>query len=156
MTIDLNQPPVTAAVVAGITALLIGLLTVLINWLVAERKVQADHALALSEKAWADYELRRDAYINIARQIDCLFAGGDPKGKPEFHRLARTARLVGSDQVVKALNALTESSKEGAKPDVLDQRYRSFFNAMRHDIRKLHAMPPTGTDLDENAFPIES
>lgn len=122
---------------------------------VAVQKVKADQDKAMTDKAWADYELRRDAYIEMAKQIDCLFVGGDPKGRPELHRIARRIRLVGSDQVVIALNALTGAIREGQNP-FLDQRYRALFNAMRQDIRRLHSQPPEGTDLGEDAFPIES
>jgi hypothetical protein len=156
MSVDLNQPAVAAAIVASLVALTVGVLTVLATWLVAERKLRADRALALSEKAWADYELRRDVYMDIARQISCLFADGDPGDKPELHQTFRKARLVGSDQVVQALNAFTGASRDRLPPNILEQRYRALFNAMRRDIRQLHASPPEGTDLGEDAFPIEA
>jgi hypothetical protein len=106
MGVDLSQPQVTAAIVAGVVATVIGGLTFLASIWVAERKIRADRALALSEKAWTDYELRRDVYLDVARQIDCLFEKGEPAGRPEFHRTARKVRLVGSDRVVLALNGV--------------------------------------------------
>lgn len=120
----------------------------------AVEKLSADRQKAMSDKAWADYELRRDAYIDLARLIDCLFEGGDPNLKPEFHRAARRVRLVGSDTVVKALNSMTSGIK-GRRTDV-DTLYRALFNAMRRDIRRLHSAPPEDTELDEDSFPIES
>lgn len=121
----------------------------------AIQKLKAERDRAMSDKAWLDYELRRDAYIALARQIDCIFAGGDASGKPELHKIARQIRLVGSDEVVTALNQLFAAIKE-QRSEELDARYRDLFNSMRRDIRQLHTSPPRGTDLTVEAFPIES
>lgn len=157
--IDLSSPQVAAALVAGIVAFTVGLLTVAINAIVtawvAESKVRADREQAMSEKAWADYELRRDTYMDAARQIDALFEGGTTEARAELNRTARCVRLIGSDQVVKALNALFAGIRENQGPDVNERGYRALFNAMRRDIRQLHVLPPMGTDLNEDAFPIE-
>ena len=159
MQFDFSQPQITAAFVAGAVALVVGVITVAINSIVttwvASHKVRADREQALSEKAWADYELRRDTYIEVARQIDALFEGGSKEGREELNRVARRVRLVGSDHVVTALNALFGGIREGLGPELHERRYRALFNAMRRDIRQLHVLPPRGTDLDENAFPIE-
>jgi hypothetical protein len=120
----------------------------------ALKRVDAETAASLNERAWVDYELRRDAYIRLAQLISCLFEGGEALQKPEFHRVARQVRLVGSDEVVAALNAMTGEIK--AHGSDTEQRYRALFNAMRRDIRKIHSLPPEGTDLGEEAFPIES
>lgn len=170
-------PMLTAAIVAGIVSLIVAKMNktatleasrqrVAADIDIAERKIwsdfdvavqklNADRDKAMSDKAWVDYELRRDAYVEMAKQIDCLFEGGDPAGRPELHRTARRVRLVGSDQVVTALNELTSAIREG-RSGVLEQRYRALFNAMRRDIRQLHSQPPEGTELGEDAFPIES
>lgn len=171
-------PLVTAAVVGGLVSLVVALINraallssnrakldadrealqqrIDADLQIAVDKLSAERERLVSDKAWADYELRRDAYTQMAERIDCIFAGGDPKGVPELHRIARRLRLVGSDEVVRTLNALFEAMKARQPTDVLEQAYRRFFNAMRRDIRQLHTMPPEGTDLDESAFPIES
>ncbi|RDJ22007.1 hypothetical protein DWF00_27185 [Bosea caraganae] len=159
MPIDLSNPQVTAALVAGVVALVIGFLTVVINSMVtarvASQKVRADRDQALSEKAWADYELRRDVYLGLAGQVDALFEGGTTAARVELNRMARRVRLVGSDQVVLALNELFEAIRNGSGQAVLERCYRALFNAMRRDIRELRVLPPRGTDLNEDAFPIE-
>jgi hypothetical protein len=121
----------------------------------AVQRLSAEREKDLSQRAWVDYELRRDAYIDMAQQIDCLFSTGDRAKRPELHRTARRIRLVGSDEVVRAMNALFAAIKAGEEGS-LEGLYRSFFNEMRRDIRRLHAMPPVGTDLSDDAFPIES
>ncbi len=159
MPFDPAQPQVAAAMVAGIVGLVIGIVTVAINAAVtarvASQKVRADREQALIEKAWADYELRRDLYTAFAGQVDCLFEGGDASGRSELNRMARRIRLVGSDRVVRALNEFFEGIQNNLGPVIGEQRFRALFNAMRQDIRQLHAMPPHGTDLDEGAFPIQ-
>ena len=160
MELDFSHPQILSAVVAAAVALVVGLLTVAINAsvtaLTASRKVRADREHALSEKAWADYALRRDVYLDVAGQISCLFENGDATIKPELHCSLRKVRLVGSDNAVKALNAFTSAIRGGGDADVLEKRYRALFNAMRRDIRLLHTLPPEGTDLGDEAFPIES
>jgi hypothetical protein len=120
----------------------------------AIKRVDADIAASMNERAWVDYELRRDAYIKLSHLIGCLFSGGDTSQKPEFNQVTRQIRLVGSDEVVAALNAMTAEIKMNGSN--ADQKYRALFNAMRRDIRKIHSLPPEGTDLGEDAFPIES
>lgn len=159
MLIDLNQPQVTAAVVAGAVALVIGFLTVLVNSIVtaaiAERKLRADRALALSEKAWADYELRRDVYLEVGRIIDSLYEGGDAAERREYLRSIRKLWVVGTDEVVKAANALSVAIQAREGPQSLEQKHGDLFNAMRRDIRRLHVLPPKGTDLGPENFPVQ-
>ncbi len=136
---------VTAAFISGIFALITALL--------AHRSARN---LGLREKAWTDYELRRDRYFRIAELISCLFQGGNANDRAEFHKAVRTIRLVGSDEVVTSLNRLTESIKANMSAGEREQRYRALFNAMRSDIRRIHELPPRGTDLGPDAFPIEN
>lgn len=119
----------------------------------------------LSERAWADYGLRRDVYLQLADRIDYMFAGNQPpapapstgdSSRKAFHETARKVRLIASDEVVDALNAMTTAIKEGKSPDVTQRLYSELMNAIRVDIRTLNEKPPVGTRLDTSAFPIES
>ena len=168
---------VVAACVAGVVSVLVALFS---NWTIkrinseklaadretfsariqadlylAVQKLSADQEKAMSDKAWADYALRRDRYFEIAELIDCLFVGGDASNKSKFHKVARTVRLVGSDEVVRSLNDFTDAIKQSQPHSVTEQKYRAFFNAMRLDIRELHTLPPQGTALGPDAFPLE-
>lgn len=156
---DWSQPVLIAAAVSGGVSLVVGILTVGVNavvttW-VSSRKITADREQAMSDKAWADYELRRDIYLDAAKQIDCLFESGKPEERREFLRTARRVRVVGSDAVVTAMNALLDSIRNGGGEEVSERLFRSFFNEIRRDIRQLHRLPPQGTELGEDAFPIE-
>lgn len=154
MEVDFSQPQILAAGVAAVVSLLIGVLTIVLNAWTTAWKLREERRRYAKEKAWADYELRRDTYIEIARRIDCLFEGGRQEDRPEFHKAVRTLRIVGSDEVVQALNDLTAGVREGGGNH--DQRYRALFNALRRDIREFHALPEQGTSLGPDAFPIES
>lgn len=140
---------------------------------ITERKIESETELLQSkfshevggklvERAWADYSLRRDIYLDLAKQIDYLFdhEPSDDKMKDdrrkEFLRTTQKVRLIGSDEVVRALNSLTASITEHALPEVSTSRYGALMNAIRKDIRTLNEMPAVGTDLDSSAFPIES
>jgi hypothetical protein len=92
----------------------------------------------LSDKAWADYELRRDQYIKLAELVSCLFTGDNTSRKTEFHEVARAVRLVGSDEVVTALNTFTAAIKNSRPQAELERCYRDLFDAMRQDIREIH------------------
>ncbi|WP_144404303.1 hypothetical protein [Belnapia sp. F-4-1] len=156
---DLSQPPVAAAIVAGAVSLAVGIVTVLANIvvtsIVAERKLRADKDLALAQKAWAEYESRRDIYLDVARLIDSLHESGKATDRPEFLRAIRKVWLIGPDDVIEAANALTAGIRTKEDADSLERKYRNLFNAMRRDIRRYHAMPPEGTNLGPESFPIE-
>lgn len=140
---------VTSAVVAAIVSALASLTVAWIDRHTTRQK-------GLSDKAWADYELRRDRYFQLSETISSLFQGGNPADRAVFLRVARTVRLVGSDEVVRALNCFTDAIKTNQSPAEMDNRFRSLFNAMRQDIRRIDPNPPTGTALGPDAFPIES
>jgi hypothetical protein len=115
----------------------------------------------LVERAWADYSLRRDIYLDLAKQINYLFSN-DLEDAPttairkrEFLQTAQKVRLIGSDEVVRALNSLTESIKTHLGEEVGAERYSKLMNAIRKDIRTLNERPAVGTELDSDAFPIE-
>jgi hypothetical protein len=142
-----------------------------------DRKIEAERQLthaqlthewdkALTDRAWADYGLRRDIYLDLAKQISCLFDSRAPatlaeiaaaeSAKRTFHETGRKVRLIGSDEVVSALNNLTASIKSREPHTVTGSYYSKLMNAIRQDIRTLNEKPPIGTALNESAFPIES
>jgi hypothetical protein len=139
----------TSAVIAALVSGVFAILAARLNTSAGREKI-------ISDKAWADYELRRDQYIRLAELIGCLFTGETAARLPEFHEVARAVRIVGSDEVVTALNALTEAIKTHLPSAELEKRYRDLFNAMRRDIREIHELPPQGTTLGPCAFPIEN
>lgn len=122
----------------------------------AVERASAERDGALSDKGWSEYLSRRELYVELAARLDFLFSGtGSHEERLELHRTARKVRLVGSDEVVLALNAMTASIKEGQPTQERDQRYRALFLAMRHDMRQDQTAPPRSTVLDKTAFPIE-
>lgn len=131
---------------ASLTAF-VAVAAAVLNWHSQRHKI-------LSDKAWADYELRRDVYLDLVAGIDCLFTGGNAEGRSKWHETARKVRIVGSDEVVMALNALTAAIKENSGD--ADQRLYSLNLALRRDIRDLRSTPSEGTKLEAVAFPIES
>jgi hypothetical protein len=135
--------------VGGAIAGIAGTIGALINWFSQRHKTYSDNA-------WADYELRRDAYLDLVGGIDCLFEhsrNSDASAKKEWHQTARKVRIVGSDEVVLALNALTYAIKSGSKDSEL--RFHDLNLALRKDIRTIRRKPPEGTKLEATAFPIE-
>lgn len=65
----------------------------------------------------------------------------------------RKVRLVGSDEVVWALNDLTNSIKLSSSDK--EQKYSDLLCALRVDVRTLNAEPPAGTVLTAEEFPVE-
>lgn len=116
-----------------------------------------DNYQALTDRAWADYGIRRDVYLELAEHVGSLYGETTIKEeKARFHVAARKVRVVGSDEVVLALNAFTASMKNSEGPEAHELRLRDLMNAIRIDIRTLNEKPPQGTRLDASAFPIES
>ena len=124
------------------------------DYQLALRRVDADVAATMGERAWADYELRRDTYLDLATHVSVLFSGSQVRDRSEFHAIARRVRLIGSDEVVRELNALTAGIIAHSSDS--DQHFGMLFNAVRRDIRRIHSLPPEGTDLGPDAFPIET
>lgn len=131
---------------ASITAI-IGLLAAILQWLLMRHRIASD-------KAWADYETRRDIYLDLVANVHCFFENGDPGLKPIWHATARKVRMVGSDEVVLALNRFT-SAAQGSGSDA-QQHLFALNLALRRDIRTIDVRPPRGTKLDATAFPLES
>jgi hypothetical protein len=127
----------------------------------AQEKLLHEVSMKMTDRAWADYSLRRDIYLDLAKQIDYLFATdtapeAEKQRREEFLKTTQKVRVIGSDLVVTSLNALTSSIKDQAPPDVSRDKYSALMNAIRHDIRRLNELPAVGTALDPSAFPIES
>ena len=160
-------PVFLAAVVSGIVGWISNARNRAATSADVERKIEAERRAidlrlaherdrAISDRAWIDYALRRDVYLNLAENIDDLIQSGDVDRHRAFMIATRKVRLVGNDDVVLALNALTNSIKTGMNEDERSSCYSALFNALRRDIRTLNEKPPVGTALDESAFPIES
>ena len=166
-------PVLLAAVISGVVAILVGRSTRKATSGDVDRKIASERALtdakfaherdsALTDRAWADYGLRRDVYLELAARIGCLFlsvqatqASTNHAEKAEFHKTTRKVRLIGSDAVVGALNNLTFSIKNGAPHNITSENYSILMNAIRLDIRTLNENPAVGTSLDPSAFPLE-
>ena len=136
--------------IGGAFTAIVGIIGAVINWLSQKHKTYSDNA-------WADYELRRDVYLDLVAGIDCLFANApdtDTSAKRAWHKTARKVRIVGSDEVVLALNALTSAIKTSSGDAEL--RLYDLNLALRRDIRTIRLRPPEGTKLEATAFPIES
>ena len=105
----------------------------------------------LAQRAWDDYERRLDLYRRIAIEIDCLFKGEHTLGKREtLMQQFRELRLLGSDEVVYACNELDPSRV------VEKSHYGDLMLAFRQDLRRRRFLPPRGTTLSNQDFPIES
>jgi hypothetical protein len=160
-------PAVLAALIAAVVSLITGAMNRNATSADVDRKIEAERQAtdtklsherdrAVSDRAWVDYALRRDVYLDLATNVDDLIQPGDAARHRAFMIATRKVRLIGSDEVVRALNALTDSIK-GRTDDAQRSRcYSALFNAIRKDIRTLNEKPPVGTLLDESAFPIES
>lgn len=160
-------PAVLAAVIAGVVSLITSANNRAATSADVDRKIEAERQAtdaklnherdrAMSDRAWVDYGLRRDIYLDLAANVDDLIQPGDHARHRAFMIATRKVRLIGSDDVVLALNALTDSIKGGGDDAMRSTCYSALFNAIRHDIRTLNEKPPVGTLLDESAFPIES
>ncbi|MDE1141277.1 MAG: hypothetical protein PW999_16710 [Paraburkholderia tropica] len=126
------------------------------NLLIGRQKGKLDTELAESANSWVEYELRRDAYLAVAEQIESIFADSEGAGVDAYLRTIRKLWLIAPDSVVQAANTLSESIRVGAPQAVRGEAYQRLFNAMRRDIRQRHIQPPSGTDLGPEAFPLES
>jgi hypothetical protein len=160
-------PTVLAAIVAAMISLVTSARNRTATSADVDRKIEAERQSAdrrliherdhvISDRAWIDYGLRRDIYLDLAANIDALIQPGDAARHREFMIATRKVRLIGSDDVVLALNALTDSIKEDGGDANRSRCYSALFNAIRRDIRTLNEKPPVGTLLEESAFPIES
>jgi hypothetical protein len=109
----------------------------------------------LAQRAWSEYEQRRDVYLEVIQFIDALFQGGLVADRLLYLRSIRKAWLVGSDDVVLAANRLTAAIREHASPAQTEEAYRDFIAQMRIDMRQRRWLPPKGTSLGRGNFPIE-
>ncbi len=146
--VDWSNPAVVAAAVAAGVSLLALICRGAFDLLLASLRTG-------SERSWADYELRRDAYLELMRSVDALTATGTPQERGEFHRAARSVRLVGSDEVVRALNALTGGIRHPTQNTNHELNVRAMQLAMRADIRGFPPKARSGTKLTLEDFPLE-
>lgn len=132
---------------------------------ITNTKLQHERDGAISQRAWADYGLRRDIYLELAARIGVLFESNRIRlsRNPDllaserdlFFATTRKIRLIGSDEVVSALNEFTGGIVNSQGELVHEANFSKLMNMIRRDIRTLNAEPPQGTALDENAFPLE-
>lgn len=109
----------------------------------------------LAQRAWSEYEHRRDVYLEIIQYIDALFQNGSIADRRLYLRAIRKAWLVGSDDVVQAANRLTAAIRGHSSPAQREDAYRAFVARMRTDMRRRRWLPPSGTTLSSDDFPIE-
>lgn len=110
----------------------------------------------LAQRAWNEYERRREVYETIVREIESLFTSGDPGRRPEYLRAVRVAYLVGSDEVVRAANALSESTASGVSDEDRSRAFSDFIYAMRCDLRRRRLFPGGSTHLAAPDFPMHT
>jgi hypothetical protein len=110
-------PVVLAAVVSGIVGLISNAKNLAATRADVDRKIEAERQAtdtklaherdrAISDRAWIDYGLRRDVYLNLAENIDDLIQPGNPERHRVFMIATRKIRLIGSDEVVLALSVV--------------------------------------------------
>jgi hypothetical protein len=112
----------------------------------------------LAQRAWTEYERRLEVYSEIVRLADSLFPTGTADDRRHFLQAIRSAWLVGSDEVIRAANALL-ANIVATPPVTSEQRdasFRIFMMAMRHDLRKRRWLPPSRTTLTDNDFRIDA
>lgn len=113
---------------------------------------------SLAERAWGDYEVRRELYADIAIQLDALF---EPNGSNENKAVERTGllrsirklELLGEASVIRASNKLLDDISE-QKSDLHTQNYQSFMHAMRQDLHKIRFVPPVLDSVRKSEFKI--
>ena len=110
---------------------------------------------ALAQRAWTDYEIRRTAYAEVVSRIEALFEGGDVETRAAYLRAVRTLWLVGSDHIVRSANALSAGIRSNRPAAETEGLFRTFIDAMRHDLRSRRWLPPGRTTLTTQDFPVE-
>ena len=152
---SLIGPAVVAAVISGLVSTIGIVISTRATRAIHAEKLSADADLASADRAWADYERRSGAYTDVIRLIDSLFEGGDPSDRREYLRAVRKVWLIGSDDVVRAINRLSLATGSGAAPDEREQAYRDCIHLMRVDLRIPRSRPPTETKLEPRDFRVE-
>jgi len=155
MNMDLSHPQTLAAVIVLANGLITAVVAAAVTYLVTERKVRTDTALAIGQRAWTEYENRRAAYVEFISLIDAIFSGTPSPDKQGYLRAARKVRLVGADDVVRAINELLLGIRQGEKAEQLEDRFRECSLMMRKDLWTHATTLPAGTRLTKADFPIE-
>ena len=134
------------------------------NWLLEIMKIAVPVGLGaliwagqtLAQRAWTEYEKRRDLYLDVVRKVDALFSNiNEPLERREYLRAIRSAWIGGSDEVVRAANSLSNTVKSKLPADEREEAYRLFIESMRSDLRTRRWLPPGKTILTKEDFPIE-
>ena len=109
----------------------------------------------LAQRAWNDYEQRRDIYLDVTQLIDSLFTSGDTADRRAYLRAIRQIWLVGSDEAIRSANHFHTAMRNREPDSQLEVKYQRFISAMRQDIRKRRWLPPRNTTLGPANFPLE-
>ena len=106
----------------------------------------------LAQRAWDHYEWKRRAYLEFVSLIDALFEGGDATNKPAYMKAVRSVWLAGSDDVIRAMRALHDSSKakQGYARDA--ELYPEVINTMRKNLHCRSYLPPSESRCPRNIF----
>lgn len=111
---------------------------------------------SLVQRSWDHYEQKRIAYLEVVRLLDSLFESGDRSQRHEYMRAVRNVWLVGSDDVVRAINGLHENIKDPTGGNERQAKYSFVIKAMRDDLHRRHYLPPGKTSVSADFFPLES
>lgn len=112
-------------------------------------------AQTMAQRAWNEYEAKRGLYQEIVKRIDSLFEGGTREDRAEYLREVRKLWLIGSDEVVRAANALAGSTTPATPHEERERAYGAFMDAMRRDLRTRRWLPPSSTSLTAKDFPVQ-
>ncbi|WP_175026633.1 MULTISPECIES: hypothetical protein [Burkholderia] len=108
----------------------------------------------LAQRAWTAYEQRRDVYFDVVFGLDSLLQGSTRDERRNYLGAIRKLWLVGSDEVVRAANALSHAIKNSQSSEY-EQLYGALIFAMRRDLTTRKWLPPGETSLVASDFPVE-
>lgn len=109
----------------------------------------------LVQRSWDHYEEKRRIYVEIVTLLDSLFESGESTKRQDYLRIIRTAWLVASDEVVKAIGALHKSIRTNQGHEKHAELYSQLIEEMRKDLHRRSYLPPGRTTLRSHDFPVE-
>lgn len=135
----------------------------MLHWLLDTAKIAIPVVLgllvwaiqSLAQRAWSEYERRRELYLEAARSIDALLSGGGPEDRKRYFRAIRSVWIGGSDGVVRAANLLASSINTNRSELDTNNAYQRFILEMRSDLQTRRWLPPGHTLLETSDFPIQ-